>query len=61
MMDHQAQIDECMAAIHDGTNLIIQNTTQARARNSNVQQDAKDNDDGDNTQQQPIQMQSNTQ
>ena len=61
MMDHQANIDECMAAINEGTNSIIQNTTQARARNSNARQDANDNDDGDNTQQQPIQMQSNTQ
>ena len=51
-----------MTAINDeGTNSIIQNTTQACARNSNAQQNANDNDDGDNTQQQPIQMQSNTQ
>ena len=52
MMDHhQVKIDECMAAINEGTNSIIQNTTQARARNSNARQDANDNDDdgGDNT------------
>ena len=62
MMDHQVKIDECMAAINEGTNSIIQNTTQARARNSNARQDANDNDDDvDNTQQQQIQMQSNTQ
>ena len=62
MMDHQANIDECMAAINEGTNSIIQNTTQARARNSNARQDANNNDDDvDNTQQQQIQMQSNTQ
>ena len=60
MMDHHAKIDECMAAIHEGTNSIIQNTMQARAGNSNARQDANDNDDGDNTQQEPIQMQSNT-
>ena len=55
-------MDECMAAINDeGTNSIIENTTQARALNSNARQDANDNDDSDNTQQQPIQMQSNTQ
>ena len=61
MMGQQAKIDDCKAAINEGTNSIIQNTTQARARNSNARQDANDNDDGDNTQQQPIQMQSNTQ
>ena len=55
MINHQAKMDECMAAINDeGTNSIIQNTTQARARNSNAQRDANDNDDGDNTQQQTI-------
>ena len=51
MMDHQVKIDECMAAINnEGTNSIIQNTTQARAHNSNAQQDANDNDNdgGDN-------------
>ena len=41
-------MDECMAAINDeGTNSIIENTTQARARNSNAWQDANDNDDDD--------------
>ena len=53
MMDHQVKIDKCtMAAINDeGTNSIIQNTTQAGARNSNASQDANENDgDGvDNT------------
>ena len=62
MMDHQANIDECMAAINEGTKSIIQNTTQARARNSNARQDANDNDDdGDDTQQQQVQMQPNIQ
>ena len=62
MMDHQANIDECMAAISEGTNSIIQNTAQARARNSNARQDANDNDDdGDDTQQQQVQMQPNIQ
>jgi len=60
-MGHQAKIDYCKAAIHEGANSIIQNTTQARAHNSNARQDANDNDDGDNMQKQPIQMQSNTQ
>ena len=59
--DSSGENRQCMAAIHEGTNSIIQNTTQAHARNSNAQQDANDNDNGDNTQQQPIQMQSNTQ
>jgi len=51
MMDHhQVKIEKSMA-INEGTNSIIQNTTQARARNSNARQDANDNDDdgGDNT------------
>ena len=58
-------MDKCMTAINDeGTNSIIQNTTQACARNSNVWQDANDNDDNDDNmyqQQIQIQMQSNTQ
>ena len=49
MINHQVKIDKCMAAINDqGTKSIIQNTTQARAHNSNAWQDANDNDDNDN-------------
>ena len=51
MINHQVKIDECMAAINEGTNSIIQDTTQARAHNSNARQDTNDIDDdgGDNT------------
>ena len=54
MMDQHMKMYECIKSI-------LEDTEQARARNSNARQDANDNDDGDNTQQQPIQMQSNTQ
>ena len=60
MMGHQRKIDDCTAAINEHTNSIIQNTTQAGARNSNnARQDANDDVADDNTQKQPNRMQSN--